>query len=139
MADTIVVPNAALKLELGDFVNRIKAGTLRLYSNNVEPSPSQGPSVLIEAAFPGYARVPAPPFSIPFIGGTGIVTSMCPLQTFKTTSPGGSFPIYGWYVLDLSGAVVLLISRIITAPFLLTIGQPLTITPTLQQQPQFVG
>lgn len=87
---------------------------LHLYENNYTPVLDENPANFTEASIAGYAALSLSPGSWTVNNSSGIVTATYPQQTFTFT---GSGTIYGYYVTNPFGAVVLWAELASSGPF----------------------
>lgn len=101
-----------------------------LFSNVYVPTLNTTLSDLTEASFSGYAPQPAPVSAFTITGVSGHQGyAIAPPVTF-TNSSGGSENVYGYYVTDVSDAILLAVALFDGAPISIAAGGTQTVLPT---------
>lgn len=95
--------------------------TLRLFKNDLTPTPATALAAFTEADFAGYAEVDmAGEWGAPFQVAAGHYTFLSNTIRFDCTA--GNQVIYGWYLISAGGLIV---SRRFDAPYTVAPDNPL--------------
>lgn len=124
----LLVILAALVAEDGPF----DAPILKLFQNDIDPTPETVIGDLEEATFTGYADVNALAFGTPYydIDGNAIVTA--PSHEFVASGSGVANVIYGWYLTDDPATKLLAAFRFQESVGIGGAGQGVTVVPFLK-------
>jgi hypothetical protein len=134
------VPNSTLMAQLTELIaatNLYVGGKLHLFKTPVAFTPNMDVSAFTEADFTGYAVSSTVVFTAPFISPLGIPTITGGLKQFVVDAMPTIFnTIYGWYLTDAAGTV-LLFWRTFDAPVNLSLPlQGLDVIPAI---PAYAG
>lgn len=104
-----VAGNAQLARELMATVATLNANhNLRLFVNDVTPTPAMTAATFVEASFPGYVPVNLNnQWMVPMMEEDGKIVTMTGPHDFERTATGVTQLAYGAYVTDLSLSPVL--------------------------------
>jgi len=102
---------AALDAMLAD--SQWATAKLKLFTNNVTPDNTFGTGSFTEATFTGYAAITLAAWGASSLSAH-IASSLQPKQQFTITA--GSQNIYGWYITNSAGTVLLASGRDPAAP-----------------------
>lgn len=114
-----------------DIANLLNGAKARLFSNNYTVLATTVLSDLVEASFSGYSAQLLSGWSTPSIGGDGSAGTYPAPVTFTPTSSGGSGNLYGYYITDSTGTILLAVWNFTSPPSAITvpIGVGLQIQP----------
>ena len=128
---SLLAPNVGDEVALKRMLNFAAADNckLRLYTNNHTPAKGDTISNYTECAIAGYSAITLTGASWSIATVATTTTATYATQTFNFT---GSGTVYGYYVTDNAGSVVLWAELFTTGPFSVVSGaeiqQPVTIT-----------
>ena len=101
-----------------------------LFTNNAMPGPATVLADLTEASFPGYASVTVTSGGWTSSGVSGHVGyKIAPAITF-TNSSGSSVSVYGFFVTDSTGTILLAAARFDAAPIVIPNGGTQQVIPS---------
>ncbi len=122
--DSVYVPQSGAMSDLEAWIaGALGSCKVRLYVSNTPYLPTRIPADYTEASFPGYAPVASPAWGSVFINGGGAAETDSPVLTFTFASSSGTATVFGIYVTDSSGTVLLLVVPF-QAPVVLSPGSP---------------
>lgn len=85
----------------------INGGNIRLFQNDLDPTPSTVLGDLTEATYTGYAMIAVAAWNAGYTEPTtGRGTIVTPLAQFQPTGSAVTNLIYGWYYTDADGDLV---------------------------------
>jgi hypothetical protein len=103
----IVVPNLSLLAIAAALKTApLDGGSLRLFKNDLNPTPTTLLADLTLCDFSGYANKTIATWNAPYIDASGAVVSLAGLEVFTCSGAGVSNSVYGAYYLDAGGALV---------------------------------
>lgn len=88
-------------------VAQLNGGDMKLFKNDVTPTPSTVVGDLTEATFPGYASFTVVTMGANFIDSAGRVCSNTGQHQFVCSGGGPLETIYGCYFVDTGGLLVM--------------------------------
>lgn len=111
-------------------VGQLALAQVHLFTNNHTPSQADTIADYTELVGTGYVEQAVNPWGSEVLGGDNFYTTTGPLLTF--TNSGGTpwLPIYGWYLTDSSGAI-LLTAGLFAGPITIGVGGNLPFQPIL--------
>jgi hypothetical protein len=104
--------------------------TLRLFSNNVTPTPEDNVTSYVELVATGYAPIPVPAGAFTITNPTGSVMQAALAE--KVFSGSGGATIYGYYLTRQSDGTLVAAFRPAAAPFTFTSSWAVYVDVTLQ-------
>ena len=85
----------------------LDGGSLRLYQNDMTPTPNSVVGDFTIADFGGYTSKTIATWGDPWIDALGRAITLAPTQTWAATGVAPSNLVYGWYFLDVNGDLAL--------------------------------
>ena len=110
-------------------VNSLQNLTVRLFTNNITPGPTNVAGDFTECALTGYANITLTPGSWSGSSSGGQATYTYPTLTFTFSAYGGGVTIYGYYV-TIPGVIGMLAERFSTPYAVPSGGGSLTLDTT---------
>lgn len=125
----LLVPDGVLARFNDEFDPLLSGAILRLYENNKTPAAGDVLADYTESTTPGYAPINLP-ITVPAAATVAsVATKTWLIQTFTFTGAG---LIYGYYVTDITGTILLWAERYIAAPFTAALLTTFSVIPVLQ-------
>jgi hypothetical protein len=123
-SDPIQIPRQGSLSDLDNWRTGDLAGAiLHLFDNFHTFAPTDTPADYNEASFVGYAPITPIGWSFPTINIAGKAETSSPPLTFNFTAGVGTALVYGWYLTDSTGTVLLAVCHF-NSPVTLTPAQP---------------
>jgi hypothetical protein len=108
-----------------------------LFKNDYAPTTLTALADLNPADFHGYALSAALVWGVPYYDQSGVATVVSGDQQFTATTPlAGPQIIYGYYIVDGAGAVLIAAARFDTPVNIIIVGNAVVVVPTIQLQSQ---
>jgi hypothetical protein len=124
-----------LEAELGIAPSKFATGKIRCFQNNVTCSHATLLSALTESTFPGYADISLSSASWNAVTVTAHIANTTPVSPFAFVCTGGTAqPVYGWYVTDSSGTLLLACCTFASGPYVVVnSGDTVNVAPTMTE------
>jgi len=124
----LIFPDNGLVFQLEQILNATVK--YRLFTNNITPSLSDTVSTYTEAVFSGYAPVSQTFSNFTLNGVTGHNGYALAAPINFTNSSGSSVNVYGYFVTDTTGTILLAAARFDSAPVAIPGGGSTQVVPT---------
>lgn len=102
------IPESARLLLLENMrAGELALSALHLFQNDITPGPFTAIGDLTEADYSGYLAIPALAFGAVYVSGDGGAKTTLPSQQFDHSGGIVANDIYGWYLTDAGGALLM--------------------------------
>jgi len=102
----IVITQDGRRWAVGNLTRIAQGYALKLFVNDVVPTPLFTASSFVEASFDGYSPLLLPAGSGAFIDLNGNATVTWPGMVFTVGPAGGSDTVYGYFVVGIGGILL---------------------------------
>lgn len=105
--------------------------TYHLYRNNITPDVNSTLPLFAEAVYSGYAPIDVLASAWTFTQVSAHVGELKALDLFWSNTSPSSFSVYGYYVTDSTGTVLVAAAKFDNAPVVVPVGKYVQVTPML--------
>lgn len=121
-------------ISTGRLLDGVKIG---LFGNDLHPSSTTVLADIVPSTFNGYALSSAVVWGTPYFDQAGIATVVAGDKQFTCTTPlAAPEQVFGYYIVDGAGAILIAAARFDTPVQIIIVGNAVVVVPTIQLQSQ---